>query len=328
MRKRTVKWVQQIEFCFGGAACDVIAAMFWLLLLTNFAFAAEPEETVRLRALVASTPRLPYRLTEFQLKPLVEVEMVSSAAVAADGTFYILQRGAKADPVIVAAPDGKVLRTWGKGLYTIPHSIRIDPQGNVWTVDAGDSTIRKFTTDGRELMKMKVEEPPKPKGPFHGTTDIAFAPNGHLYVSDGYQNTRVIEFTKEGRRVREWGTPGTGAGQFQVPHGIAVDRNGVVYVADRENGRIQWFTPEGKPLGMWSVHGKTFCLKITPGGDLWIGTQPRNVPNGAEGWLMKLDPKTGKVLGLLESFGHSVDVAPGGEVLTGKRPGTLLVYRP
>jgi DNA-binding beta-propeller fold protein YncE len=302
--------------------------MLVLIGLLGVLSAQEPPETVQLRKLVASSPRLAHKLTEFRLDPPLPLEMVSSAAVSAKGEVYILQRGKDADPVIVASRGGKVLRSWGRGLYTIPHSVRIDPEGNVWTTDAGDSTVRKFTPAGKELMLLRVELPAKPKGAFCGATDIAFARDGSFYVSDGYQNTRVLHYSREGKRIREWGTPGDGPGQLAVPHGIAVDPKGRVYVADRENGRIQWFTPEGKWLGMWNIHGKTFCLKFTANGELWIGTQPRNVPNGAEGWLMKIDPADGRVLGLIESFGHSIDVTPQGEVLTGRRPGSLLVYRP
>lgn len=302
--------------------------MLVMLALLGVLSAQEPEETVRLRALVAASPRLPHTMSALSLHPPQNVEMVSSAAVSRNGEIYILQRGKEADPVIVASGDGKVLRSWGRGLYTIPHSIRIDPQGNVWTVDAGDSTIRKFDPSGRQLMLVRVELPAQPKNAFCGATDIAFASNGDFYVSDGYQNTRVLHYTPDGKRIREWGKAGSRPGELQVPHGIALDRRGRVYVADRENGRIQWFTPEGRFLGMWTHHGKTFCLNFTPDGELWIGTQPRNVPNGAEGWLMRLDPADGKVTGVIESFGHSIDVTPKGEVLTGRRPGSLLIFHP
>lgn len=302
--------------------------MLVLLGLLGLLQAQEPPQTVQLRKLVAATPRLPHKLTEFQLQPPLPIEMVSSAAVSSGGEIYILQRGKQADPILVASREGKLLRSWGRGLYTIPHSIRIDPAGNIWTTDAGDSTVRKFTPSGKQLLLLRIELPAKPKGPFCGVTDIAFARDGSFYLSDGYQNTRILHYSPEGKRLREWGVAGEGPGQLQVPHGIAVHPDGRVFVADRENGRIQWFTPEGKWLGLWNIHGKTFCLKFTPSGDLWIGTQPRNVPNGAEGWLMKINPANGSVLGLLESFGHSIDVTPQGEVLTGRRPGTLLIYRP
>lgn len=299
-----------------------------VLLAAAALFAQEPAETTQLRRLMAATPLLPHRLTQLQTKPAAPIEMASSVAYDSSGLLYILQRGKASDPVIVTKPDGTVVRSWGRGLYKIPHSIRIDPQGNVWTVDAGDSTIRKYTKDGKELMKISVSLPEKPRSEFCGTADITFAPDGHFYVADGYQNTRVLEFDANGKQIREWGTPGTGPGQMDHPHGIAIDRNQVIYVADRENGRIQRFDRKGKYLGEWNGLGKTFCLKITPGGEIWIGTQPRNVPNGAEGWLVKLDPKTGKPLGRIDTFGHSVDVSPKGEVVTGRRPGSVLVFQP
>jgi len=218
------------------------------------------------------------------------MEMVSSVAVDPSRAIYLLQRGAKADPVIVADREGRILRSWGKGLYKIPHSIRVDPEGNIWTVDAASSMVYKFTRDGKKLLAIDVGGlPSAPRSEFCGTTDIAFTPGGRILISDGYANARILEYNTAGKRVREWGTPGTGPGQFHLPHGIAIDRDGIVYVADRENGRIQRFSLEGRYIGEWGDLGKTFSLKITPGGDLWIGTQPRNVPNGSEGWIVKVD---------------------------------------
>lgn len=304
------------------------SVIFALVLLPFGAAAAELSESTRLRELMARTPTLALRESNLALKPALPIEMVSSVAVAADGLIYILQRGKQSPPVIVAKPDGTVVRSWGKGLYTIPHAIRIDPQGNVWTVDAGDSTIRRFTPYGKETAKLTIELPAKPNGPFCGATDIAFAPNGHIYVSDGYQNTRVIEFDRDLKRLREWGKPGTGQGELDHPHGIAIAKDGTVYVADRENGRIQRFSPDGRFLGLWDHLGKTFSLKLTLKGELWIGTQPRDVPNGAEGWLVKVDPSTGRALGRLDSFGHSIEVTPAGEVFTGRRPDVVVRYVP
>src|SRR5262249_27118564 len=157
--------------------------------------------------------------------------------------------------------DGRVLRSWGKGLYKIPHSIRVDPQGNIWTTDAASSLVLKFTPQGKKLLEIAVGgQPAHPASPFCGTTDIAFGPDGRMFVSDGSATASILEYTADGRRVREWGTPGTGPGQFHLPHGIAVDENGIVYVADRENGRIQRFDLEGHYLGEWSNLGKTFSL--------------------------------------------------------------------
>jgi streptogramin lyase len=302
-----------------------------VLLLLSVVFAvcgAEPPETIKLRELMEQTPKLPQTETEFTIKPALPLDMVSSVAVASDGLIYILQRGTATDPIVVTQPDGQVLRSWGRGLYKIPHQIRIDSEGNVWTVDAGDSTIRKFSKLGLQLMKLSVELPENPRGAFAGAADIAFAPNGNIFVADGYQNTRIVEFSREGKRLREWGSPGSGPGQLDHPHGIAIDPKGTVYVADRENGRIQRFDLRGKYLGEWNTLGKTFCLKLTSQGDLWIGTQPRTVPNGAEGWLVKVDPKSGKALGRLDMFGHSIDVTEDGEVWTGRRPGSVIRFTP
>jgi streptogramin lyase len=287
----------------------------------------EPPETIRLRALVAATPRLPLAVSELKLSPPTEVEMVTSAAFGRDG-IYILQRGAKSDPVIVTDRGGKVLRSWGKGLYKIPHSIRLDPDGNVWTVDAGSSRIIQYTPQGQIVRDFSVELPASPKGEFCGATDIAFTPNGDFYISDGYQNNRIIQFNKAGQRIREFGKPGNGPGEFNLPHGIALDPQGTIYVADRENLRIQKFDFEGRHKGTWNLDGKVFCVKWTANGELWAGAQPKNVPNGAEGWLLRLDPGSERVLGLVESFGHSIEVTPQGMVITGRRPGSTLVFRP
>lgn len=275
----------------------------------------------------AGSPQLALERTE--LAVAARLEMVSSVAVDSKGVMYLLQRGANADPVIAVSREGKVLRSWGRGLYKIPHGIRVDPEGNVWTVDADSSMVYKFTPEGRKLLEISVgEQPPDKKpGDFRGTTDIAFAPGGRIFIADGYGNARVLEYTAAGRRVREWGKRGTGPGEFNLPHGIAVDERGVIYVADRENGRIQRFDLEGKYLGEWSGLGKTFSLK-TAGGSLYIGTQRRNEPNGSPGWLMKLDRATGAVQGVVETTGHhSVEVMANGELITGARPDKVLWFR-
>ena len=261
-------------------------------------------------------------------RPNWELGMISSSASDGKGTIYLLQRGLSAQPVVAINEKGKVLREWGKGLYQIPHSIRIDPKGNIWTVDAASSRILKFTPQGKILLDFTVGEQPKTKSQFNGTADIAFAPDGHLFIADGYGNARVLEYDANGNRLRQWGTPGQGPGQLNLPHGIAIDKDQIIYVADRENGRIQRFTREGKYLSEIPGNGnKTFSLHLQNGA-LWIGCQPRNEPNGAPGWIMKLDPATGAILGQIDSPGHhSIDVSKKGEILTGVRPDQLLWFR-
>lgn len=294
--------------------------------------AALAAQTAKLKELVRSSPRLALKQTDFTIPAPVAgfaLDYPSSVAVDKAGLIWLFQRGDKADPVIAVDKQGKVVRSWGKGLYKIPHSIRFDPAGNVWTVDAASSMVYKHTPEGKKLLEISVGgQPVKPNTQFTGTSDICFAPNGHLYISDGYGNARILEYSADGKRLREWGTPGTGPGQFHLPHGITVDSDGVLYVADRENGRIQRFDLHGKYLGEWNHLGKTFSITMTRAGELWIGSQPRTSPNGKDGWLMKIDRKTGKILGYIETDGpHSVDVTAAGEPVTGARPDRVLWFR-
>lgn len=293
--------------------------LFSLLLCAVASAQALPEHP-RLALTKTTLPITPPR-------PGWELGMISSVAADGKGTIYLLQRGLTAQPVVAIDEKGKFLREWGKGLYQIPHSIRIAPDGNIWTVDAASSRIIKYTPQGQKLLDFTVGEQPKTKSQFNGTADIAFTPDGHLFIADGYGNNRILEYDKTGKRLRQWGTAGQGPGQLNLPHGIAIDSAGTVYVADRENGRIQRFSREGKYRSEINGLGKTFSLAIQNNA-LWIGTQPRNEPNGAPGWLMKLDPATGTVLGIVDSPGHhSIHVTPKGEILTGVRPDRLLWFR-
>jgi hypothetical protein len=286
-----------------------------------------PEGAARtdaLRALVQRAPRLPLRPTEITPAPPRDgwaMGMVSWVAADRQGLIYLLQRGDKADPIVVMNRDGKVVRSWGAGLYVMPHAIRIDPQGDVWTTDAASSKVIKFTPDGAKLMEIAVGGQPVPcRNNFCGTTDIAFGRGGHLFISDGYANARILEYTGDGQKIREWGTPGTGPGQFRLPHSIQIDEDGNVHVADRENGRVQRFTQDGAYLGEWTAFGKTFGLKADAGA-MWLATQPRDLPNLSPGWLMKIDRKTGSVLGYVDVTGvHGMDAMPSGEVIVGPGP--------
>jgi DNA-binding beta-propeller fold protein YncE len=197
-------------------------------------------------------------------------------------------------------------------MFTIPHSVRIDGDGNVWTVDAGSSTILKFTPQGKKLQQIDVGEiAVGDKCAFPtlcGTTDLTFGPNGRLFISDGYGNARILEYTAEGKRLKVWGGAGTGPGQFNIPHGIAYQGN-TVYVADRGNSRVQRFDLDGRYLGEWTNLGRPFALKVS-GGALWVSsmlTKPT---------ILKVDLVNGKILGQIEAPGpHSIDVSDSGEVV-------------
>jgi len=173
---------------------------------------------------------------------------VFAVATNRDGTeVFVFQRGPKADPLIVFDATGKYLRSWGKGMFERPHGIRVDRENNVWITDDIGHQIMKFTPQGKLLLTLGVKgKPGTDDKTFRRPTDIAFAPNGDFYVSDGYGNSRVVKFSKDGRYLTTWGKAGTGPGEFNTPHSIAVDSKGTVYVSDRENNRIQIFDPKWK----------------------------------------------------------------------------------
>jgi len=281
-------------------------------------------QAAALRALVDQAPKLALERTQIKIQapgPDWELGYPSAVTMDAKGAIYVLQRGEKADPVLVLNREGKIIRSWGKGMYKIPHSIRIDPQGNIWTADSGSSMIYKFTPQGQKLMEISVGEQPAGRGGSNGTSDIAFAPNGRLFISDGYGNARILEYTSTGERVKQWGSAGTGPGQFRQPHGIAIDDQNIIYVADRINARVQRFDLNGKYLGEWDNLGRVTAVTFRDG-NLWIGTQFNNESNESDGWHMKIDRKTGKILGYVMS-GHShhvLNVMKSGEMFAGARP--------
>lgn len=285
-------------------------------------------QAAELRTIIQSTKPLPLPASDLKAIPPQagwEHGMVSWVAADKTGLIYFLQRGDKADPVVVLDKTGKVVRSWGKGMYTMPHAIRIDPEGNVWTADAASSMIYKFSPAGQKLMEIHVGGQPSPcNNNFCSTTDIAFAKNGNIFISDGYANARILEYTKDGKKVREWGSPGDGPGQFRLPHSIAIDENDIVYVADRENGRIQKFDQSGRFLGEWPKYGKTFGLAVTPG-VVWLASQHRNERNLSPGWLLKVDSKTGNLLGYVPVTGvHGMSIMPNGDLIVGPGPNSAM----
>src|SRR3954462_9448981 len=144
-------------------------------------------QAAALRVLVERAPRSALDRTQIKLRaPAAGWEIGYPSAVTMDdaGMIYVLHRGEKADPLLVVNRDGKIVRSWGKGLYKIPHSIRIDPDGNIWTVDSSSSMVFKFTPDGKKLMEISVGEQPAGRTGSIGTSDIAFGPNGRIFISD------------------------------------------------------------------------------------------------------------------------------------------------
>jgi DNA-binding beta-propeller fold protein YncE len=285
------------------------------------------QQNTALKAMLQPALKLPLAPAALAVKPPATpgwaMGMVSWVAASKDGLIYLLQRGDKADPVIAVDRDGNIVRSWGKGMYTMPHAIRVDPQGNIWTTDASSSMVYKFTPDGSLLLTIDVGgQPASCSNNFCSTTDIAFAADGHLFIADGYRNARILEYTADGKKVNEWGRAGTGPGEFRLPHSIQIDERGIIYVADRENGRIQRFDRRGTFLGEWTQYGKTFGLTLA-GNALWLSTIPRG-PNSAPGWLITINRETGALGGFVDSEGnHGVAVMTSGDLLLAPGPNQI-----
>ena len=176
---------------------------------------------------------------------------VSGLDIDANQNIWMFRKGP--DPVQVYKTDGTFVRTWGKGNFKDPHQLRIDPEGNVWVADFGLHIIQKYTPEGKLLQTIGVKnEPGRDETHFNRPTDMAIAPNGDIFVTDGYTNRRVVHFDKNGKFIKTWGEYGTKPGNFVIPHAIEIDKKGNLYVCDRNSGRVQIFNQEGKLVDMWS----------------------------------------------------------------------------
>ena len=241
-----------------------------------------------------------------------------AVAVACDShdRVHVFLRGP--EPVQIFERDGTRVASWGAGLFARPHGIFIGPDDTVYCTDDHDHTVRAFSAEGKPLLTLGTSGRPSDTGatsidyrtvkrsgpPFHYPTNLAVGPSGDLYVADGYGNARVHRFAPDGRLLHSWGEPGSGPGQFQVPHGIAVDQAGVVYVADRENSRIQLFTGQGVYAGEWTNVARPCQLFIDKAGWVfvaelgfragrWPGTGP--APAGAPGGRVSIFDRDGRL---------------------------------
>lgn len=147
---------------------------------------------------------------------------------------------------------GKILKNWGADLFIMPHGLEVDKENNVWVTDVALHQIFKFSANGNLLLTLgEAKVPGNDAKHFNLPTDIAVSDDGSFYVSDGYGNSRVVKFSKDGTYLLEWGRYGNKTGEFNIPHGIDLDKNGNVYVADRENNRIQKFDSQGNFIAVW-----------------------------------------------------------------------------
>jgi DNA-binding beta-propeller fold protein YncE len=179
-------------------------------------------------------------------------------------------------PVQVFDADGNFLTSWGEDLVKDPHHIRVDPRGNVWLADTGHHVVMQCTPDGKLIKMLGTKgEPGEDERHFNLPTDMAVTPEGEVFVSDGYGNSRIVHFDRDGKFVKAWGKLGIRPGEFSNPHAIALDSKGKLYVADRSNGRVQVFDQEGRFLDEWRNLVIPWGLWITPDDQVWVcGSTP------------------------------------------------------
>jgi streptogramin lyase len=228
-----------------------------------------------------SVPEIPFDSTPDLLNLPNDLYLgeASGVAVNSHGHIFVFSRGETTGPAYGAAaaqllefaPDGKYVREIGHHLYAwgFAHTVRVDREDNVWVTDKGTDMVVKFNPAGRVTMvfgrrqeasdegteALKHVKPPLPPvdGLFRQVTDVTWDAAGNTYISDGYVNSRVAKVDKEGNWLKSWGEPGSGPGQFNVPHSIASDAQGNIYVADRGNRRIQVFDGDGKFLRQFTI---------------------------------------------------------------------------
>jgi DNA-binding beta-propeller fold protein YncE len=245
-----------------------IALGSWLVI--GALMAAEPKyPKVNVATAYAVDPRWP------QQPPESKWDEVLAVAVDGKDQVYVVTRGTP--PIQVYTADGRYVRGWGDGQFKGPHFLRFDAVGNVWITDTVRHSVRKFTPEGKLLLTLgTMDHPGQDQSHFNMPTDMAITPSGDVFVSDGYGNARVVHFDREGKYIKEWGGLGSQPGQFSCPHAICLDSKGRLYVADRNNCRIQVFDQSGKLLDVWKDLVLPMGIWVTKDDAVWVcGASPQ-----------------------------------------------------
>lgn len=291
-----------------------------ILLCTTAAF-AQPQHEV-----VPEWPKLPENHV---------LGLCAGVGVDAQNRVFVFHRSGRkwsnpfpTEPIakptvsVIDGASGKPLSTWGENRFIMPHGLTVDHAGNLWLTDVGLHQVFKCTPEGKVLLTLgEHAKPGNDHAHFNLPTDVAVLRDGSFYVSDGYKNTRVMKFSAEGKFEFEWGAKGKGSGEFNLPHGIAVDAKGRVIVCDRENERLQVFDAKGAFLDVWKGPqiGKPYGIETGSNGHLFVidGGSPSLKPE-LRGKAVELDAE-GEVIDTFGSFGkepgqfqlgHDIAVGP------------------
>jgi sugar lactone lactonase YvrE len=261
-------------------------------------------------------PALKFSVNADFLKLPEDINMgeVVGVTLNSKGEVFVVNRGSRA--ILKFDKDGKFMRSLGDNapIFAGPHSARADKDDNIWYVDAGNNIVVKFDKNNKIGMVLGrrpeewtwkthvIEHAVPARENFYQPTDVIVGPDGSIFVSDGYGNSRVAKFTKDGIFVKAWGERGTGPGDFNTPHNMALDNQNNLYVADRQNNRVQVFDLDGKFLREFRVGGNPWSLCLTPGPNqvLFVGSVGKIFKVGLDGKVLGSIGKFGKTPGMMD----------------------------
>lgn len=270
-------------------------------------------------AQMEDAPDLGYRPVAHGLNIPADVEMGAPSSVVwtPQNRLLVFNRGP--NPFMEFDAHGDFVRSWGQGEYVRPHGMRLDPEGNIWVTDVRNHVVRKMNLAGKVLLTIgtagQAGEPED--GLLNEPTDLTVNAAGEIFllVGHGRGTPQVLKFDSTGGLMTKWGGPGTGAGQFDTPHSIVVDQEGLIYVADRQNRRIQIFDVDGNYIKEWAYRGLPCGLHFTEDHQLYM-------VSGFSGEILRLD-ENGNAIGAtgqpgpgLGEFGeaHYMTMTPGGDI--------------
>jgi sugar lactone lactonase YvrE len=231
----------------------------------------------------------PYRTIENWAKLPEGRAFGSNSGIDLDrkGNIWVAERcganscaGKTEAPVCQFDSSGKMLKCFGEGMFVFPHGLTVDQDGNIWVTDGQGKDdkghqVFKFSPEGKLLMALgKAGVAGDGQDTFNQPNAVAVAPNGDIFISDGHSvgrgNARVVKFTKDGKFIKQWGGHGSEPGQFEMPHALAFDSKGRLFVADRGNNRIQIFDQDGKFLAEWKQFSRPSGIFIDKGDNLYV----------------------------------------------------------
>src|SRR5580692_11707859 len=265
--------------------CKLYRALYPTLTFALVSILPSHAAFAQTKAKAQNVPEIPYDSVPNFLKLPAGLYLGESMGVATNSKGHVFVYTRSATTRLFEFDQlGNYVREIGSGNYgfEFAHSVRVDPQDNIWVVDEGTNTVIKFNPAGRVTMVLghrpEVEAgavattgtgptPPAEKYTFSRPTDVAWDPQGNIFVSDGYGNNRVVKYDKNGRFLKQIGSEKTGSGkdQFNLPHAIAVDAKGDVYVADRSNHRMQVLNNDLSPKTVYDNIGDSWTVCVSPG---------------------------------------------------------------